>query len=322
LTQTVVDDALLIAYVDGELSPEQCEELEQLMDASPELADRVALLMASVLPYPEAFARQAVPPVPESLTRNVDALVAQHAATNSASAIKCEVPTQAPIGTAYAREQPEPEGFMNRLFGKPKIGWLVAAFVMGATCYGLALQSGVICASLYDSSTVTVSNVAQIQPSAWVKQAVGYQQLYSRDTLNYVNPNMDGASKTVDDIRHLDGLALRVPDLRVAGLTFKLVQRLRFNGTALIQLVYLPDKGDPVALCVMKESMPDQPIARTSVAGMNVTIWREAALGYALIGLPEGIDMNAVAHLVAAPSSALLFTSNAPSPLWIVDIHR
>nr|WP_314578009.1 anti-sigma factor [uncultured Pseudomonas sp.] len=321
MTQTVIDEALLIAYVDGELSPEQCEELEQLMNASPELADQVALLMASVLPYPEAFARQAIPPVPESLTRNVDALVAQHTATNSASVITSEVPPQAPSGTAYVREQPGPEAFLNRLFGKPKIGWLVVAFALGATCYGLALQSGVIGALLNDS-TVTVGHVAQIQPSAWVKQAVSYQGLYSRDTFNYVNPNMDGASRTVDDIRHLDGLALRVPDLRVAGLTFKRVQRLRFNGKALIQLVYLPDKGDPVALCVMKESMPDQPFAQTSVAGMNVTVWRQAALGYALISSPEGIDMNAVAHLVADPNSASLFTSNAPSPLWIVDIHR
>jgi len=317
LTTTVADDALLMAYVDGELSPQQCEEIEQLMNASPDLAERVALLMASVLPYPEAFARQPVPPVPESLVRNVDQMVALHVGACATTPQNSDRPAlvQKPLKTF------QQESLLSRLFGRPKIGWLAVAFATGCVCYGLVLQPGVFSDGLNDDSLISGNAVGQIQPSAWVKQAASYQQLYSRDTMSYVTPDPEGVGKTINDIRHVDGLALRVPDLSSAGLTFKRVQRLRFNNKALIQLVYLPQRGDPVALCVMKEPMPDQSVAQLDVSGMNVVVWRQSELGYALIGSPEGVDMNAVARLVADRRSGQLFAGNLSLPMWIAGIR-
>ncbi|MDF0730898.1 anti-sigma factor [Pseudomonas entomophila] len=310
LTTTVADDALLMAYVDGELSPQQCEEIEQLMNASPEVAERVALLMSSALPYSEAFARQAIPPVPDSLVRNVDALIAQHAAA---------------AAPAPTRAAGEPESLLTRLFGRPKFGWLAVAFATGATCYGLVLQAGFIGGALNTDNTLQQApSVAQVQASPWVMQAASYQQLYTRETVNYVTPETDDVRQTIADIRQVDGLELRVPDLSAAGLTFKRVQRLRFNNKALVQLVYLPQQGAPVALCVMKEPKPDQSIAQLKVSGMDVVVWRQSQLGYALIGAPDGVDLNAVARLVADRSSGQLYTANArlPSPFWFADIRQ
>ncbi|ANC04071.1 hypothetical protein [Pseudomonas putida] len=309
LTTTVADDALLMAYVDGELSPQQCEEIEQLMNASPEVAERVALLMSSALPYAEAFARQALPPVPDSLVSNVDALIARHAA---------------PASTAPSRPAAKPESLLTRLFGRPRFGWLAVAFATGAVCYGLVLQAGFIGGALNTDRALQAPSVAQVQASPWVMQAASYQQLYTRDTVNYVTPDTDDVRKTLADIRQIDGLELRVPDLSAAGLTFKRVQRLRFNNKALIQLVYLPQQGDPVALCVMKEPKPDQSIAQLNVAGMDVVVWRQSQLGYALIGAPDGVDLDAVARVVADRSSGQLYTANAslPSPLWFADIRQ
>lgn len=309
LTTTVADDALLMAYVDGELSPQQCEEIEQLMNASPEVAERVALLMSSALPYAEAFARQALPPVPDSLVHNVDALIARHAA---------------PVSAAPSRPAAEPESLLTRLFGRPRFGWLAVAFATGAVCYGLVLQAGFIGGALNTDRALQAPSVAQVQASPWVMQAASYQQLYTRDTVNYVTPDTDDVRKTLADIRQIDGLELRVPDLSAAGLTFKRVQRLRFNNKALIQLVYLPQQGDPVALCVMKEPKPDQSIAQLNVAGMDVVVWRQSQLGYALIGAPDGVDLDAVARVVADRSSGQLYTVNAslPSPLWFADIRQ
>lgn len=100
------------------------------------------------------------------------------------------------------------------------------------------------------------------------------------------------------------------------------MQRLRFNNKALIQLVYLPANGAPVALCVMKEPKPDQTIAQQSVAQMNVVTWRQSELGYALIGEPEqGVDLNAIARLVADRSAAPLF-ADVPAPMWIASIQK
>jgi anti-sigma factor RsiW len=67
-----IDDTVLLAYVDGQLTPERRSEVEAAATASPDLAARLAAMRASVLPYAAAFARQALPPIPESLARQVD----------------------------------------------------------------------------------------------------------------------------------------------------------------------------------------------------------------------------------------------------------
>ena len=310
MTTMVADDALLLAYVDGELSPQQCQEIEQLMEDSPEVAERVFRLMASSLPYPEAFARQAIPPVPESLVKKIDALSKQ------------AVPTQPLAQPQSARQSAAPAASLfHRLFGQPRLGWLAVAFATGATCYGLVLQAGFLGSAARSDNQVQAPVVAQNQPSPWVQQAASYQQLYTRDTVNLVTPDAGIVAKTVSDIRQVDGLALRIPDLSSAGLTFKGVQRLRFNKKALVQLIYLPANGAPIALCVMKEPKPDQSPAQMRVAEMNVVVWRQSELGYALIGEPEGVDLNAIARMVADRSAGQLFAVR-PAPLWIADTRE
>lgn len=309
----VADDALLMAYVDGELSSQQNQELERLIDASPDLAERVSRLMASCLPYEEAFARQNVPPVPESLKLSIAALSAQHSAAHTARA------TAAPAPTSISAEKTD--SVFARLFAlfEPKFAWPAVTFAAGAACCALVLQLGAFNGALKPGFDASAPAVAQT--SAWVQQAAAYQHLYTRDTVAYAVQPSDVVSKTLADIRQVDGLALRVPDLTSAGLTFQRIQRLRFNDKALVQLVYLPVNGAPVALCVMKEPKPDQSIAQQSVAQMNVVTWRQSELGYALIGEPEGVDLNAVARLVADRSAAQLFAGSS-APLWIAGIQK
>lgn len=310
----VADDALLMAYVDGELSSQQNQELERLIDASPDLAERVSRLMASCLPYEEAFARQNLPPVPESLKLSIAALAAQHSAAAE--------PEVAPAQRAAAHPSGKADSVFSRLFAlfQPKFAWPALTFVAGAACYALVLQVGAFSGALKPGFDASAPAVAQTSP--WVQQAAAYQHLYTRETVAYGAQPSDVVTKTLADIRDIDGLALRVPDLSSAGLTFKRVQRLRFNNKALIQLVYLPANGAPVALCVMKEPKPDQSITQQSVAQMNVVTWRQSELGYALIGEPEqGVDLNAVARLVADRSAAQLFAA-VPAPMWIAAIQK
>src|ERR1700754_4850229 len=79
-----LDDMLLMAYVDGELSPKERQEIEKEIATSPEAAERVALYSASRLPYNEAFADQKLPPVPESLAKRIEDLARSHAAVPAA----------------------------------------------------------------------------------------------------------------------------------------------------------------------------------------------------------------------------------------------
>ena len=159
------------------------------------------------------------------------------------------------------------------------------------------------------------AKMASASLSPWVIAAVGYQQLYTRDTLAYAEENPATTSKIVDDIRRDDKLALRIPDLSSAGLTFKSVRRLHFNNKPLVQIVYLPENGPPIALCIMKGVKADQPVAAQLVDTMHVVTWRQAELSYALIGKTEGVDLDALGKRISNDEVEQLF-SNASSTLF------
>src|SRR5262245_43495356 len=73
-----LDDILLMAYVDGDLSPQERQQVEQEIAASPEVAERFAYFSASRLPFREAFGSQKLPPVPDSLTKKIEELARAH----------------------------------------------------------------------------------------------------------------------------------------------------------------------------------------------------------------------------------------------------
>lgn len=292
-----IDDAILLAYVDGDLPSDECAKVERLIHDSAEVASRVSMLRASQLPYKDAFDQQSLPPVPESLTRSVEELIRQHAAKASAQhAAESTVPAAATAGD-------EPEALLgtnvHRLKSKsrakalPGLSWpkLAVAFVAGAFCCGLALR---LVPQLAGGSGTfsTASNDFGMTP--WIKAAAGYQQLYTRDTVALLQPDTKTTAAILGDIRHVDDIAMEIPDLRSQGLTFKRVQRLRFHDKPLVQIVYLPENGKPVALCVLKEAKADAAPSAGNVQGMDVVAWRRGQLGYALIGEHGSVDLDAL----------------------------
>lgn len=151
------------------------------------------------------------------------------------------------------------------------------------------------------------STSAPLPVARWIKAAAGYQQLFGRETVVDSEVNAVSLAKTVDAIHNEDKMALQVPDLAPLGLTLKGVKRLRYHGETLVQIVYLPKTGAPVALCVMKELLtpthgaPGQ--TRLTVEDMDVLTWRQADLRYALIAVPGSTDLPALAKDVETRST-------------------
>jgi anti-sigma factor RsiW len=298
-----MDDILLMAYVDGELTPHEREEVEKAIRTSADVAERVALLEASVLPYRRAFQQQALPPVPESLTRKIAELAHAYATPAAAS----------PVGGNH--RAPAPDSQPDPLAGpslpvrsrlRTAAPWLAVAFVAGAFCCGVVLrfapgaaQGGFAQSAAQVAGQNGMHDGAQGGASPWVMAAVSYQRLYTRDTVALDSSNMAAAAHVVDNIRHDDGLPIRVPDLRSAGLTFKRIQRLRYNNKPLVQIVYLPEKGLPVALCVMKDEKADSALAQQQVDSMDVVTWRRDKLSYALIATPGDTDLGALGKRIS-----------------------
>ena len=293
-----MDSVLLVAYVDGELSAEECQEIEKEIAVSPDAAELVAQLRASQLPYAQAFAQQKLPPVPDSLTEAVAAMARAHAQRTD---------TPGANDTAVTRDAFTPPSTPIRSPLRIAPPWLAVAFVAGVLCYGIGtrfLPGFGVNPNTNPTATLAAANP---QEPTWVAAAAGYQQLYSRETVAQVPVNAELTAQTVDEIQHQDGLNVRIPDLSQAGLTFKRVQRLRFKDKPLVQIVYLPQQGAPIALCVMKEARPDATIAEQHVESMNVVTWRHADLSYALIGKPEGTDLSALAKRISDNDVQTLF---------------
>ncbi|PCE22857.1 hypothetical protein BWP39_24555 [Paraburkholderia acidicola] len=279
-----IDETLLLAYVDGELSGTQRAEVETLVAGSDEAAEFVRMLRASQFDYRAAFAAQKLPPVPESLTQNIDALVQQHRATHGAANADRTTNVSPTATTAPVR---------SRLRSVPV--WLAAACVAGAFCAGLLLRTGPLIGTSGDGM------------SPWVAAAAGYQRLYTRDTVAYTPVDPQRTARVIDEIRAKDHLALSVPDLSSAGLQFKAIQRLNFNNKPLVQIVYLPLKGPPVSLCVIGDPKPDAVVAARTVDSMHVITWRQAQVGYALLGNVSGVDLESIGRQIAGHGTHPLF---------------
>lgn len=325
-----LDDIELMAYVDGTLPAREREAVKRALSGSSDAMQRVARLKASCLPYVEAFAQQALPPVPESLSARIGDMA--HAAKKAArDPARSKSPSRqgaaAPPGSdASANDAVVPHPVSDTVSATIRSRLRIAparlavAFVAGAFACGLVLRvgngAGAGPASMPGAWVASMGTGV----SPWVAAAAGYQRLYSRDTLANVEADPALSAKTAAQIRDDDGLAVRIPDLSAYGLTFKRVQRLRFNDKPLVQIVYLPERGAPVALCVMKEVKPDAGLTTRQVASMTVVTWRQSELGYALIGPPHGIDMNALGDSISTRRAAPLFGSlPAPIPLAALD---
>jgi anti-sigma factor RsiW len=281
----MMDDILLMAYIDGELTPREREDVEHSIRVSPEIARRVALLEASALNYRHAFSHQLVPPVPLRLANEVTRLSSMHSAAPTSSSL---------ISRIAAR---------LRFPAQLSLPTLAMTFAAGAlSCAGvLRLATN----ATHDEGGITVAAQQTAAPgiSPWVQAAVTYQQLYTRDTVAFDAPTPRLASQVITQIHDDDRVAIHIPDLRSAGLTFTRIQRLRVHGKPLVQMVYLPKTGLPIALCVMNDAQPDTTMTRQRVESMNILTWRRAKISYALIGTMDDNQLLEIGKQIAQPST-------------------
>ena len=274
-----VDDTLLLAYVDGDLSQELKAEVELSVAQSAELADRLAAMRASVLPYAAAYERQPLPPVPPALAQRVAELARVSADTSL------------------------------RLSPRPTWPWLTGAFAAGVVCCAILLR--------FSMGPWVAGAPSTVPP--WIKAVAEYQDLYSRETLADVVEDQVLTHKILGDLHRTGGLSIRVPDLRDSGLAFKRVQRLNFHGRAVAQVVYLPERGTPVALCVTQEAGGDLAPQAEQVGDMKAVTWRHDGQGYVLLGKDPHLDLTGLARSIVDSGIPALYSRLTNSPAEIAD---
>jgi anti-sigma factor RsiW len=179
------------------------------------------------------------------------------------------------------------------LRGRPRVWWGAAA---------AAVVTFVVCGG---ALKVWMEKSAA---SPWVEAVASYQELYARETLSSITADQALTQKVLSDSRAA-GVTVSIPDLRSTGLEFKRVQRLSFRGQPVIQIVYLPRAGDPVALCITRESsVPGAPRFQ-QIGPMRAAVWHDGALGYVLIAKNTPVDLMDLGRRISNGAIQNLFTA-------------
>jgi len=187
-------------------------------------------------------------------------------------------------------------------------GWpgLAAAFAAGVLCCAVALR-------LLFPGAAGFSMTAQVEP--WIKAVADYQQLYSRATVKHVTEDPQLSTRIISDLSTADGLNVFVPDLRAAGLSFKRVQRLSFHERPVVQMVYLPEQGEPVALCVTRDARPDEKPHAQQIGELSTVAWRHGDLGYVLVGKGSAQALLDLGRHIASGQANRLYGGTGSSPV-------
>ena len=253
----------LRAYADGELPAQLRQALEGAIAADPALAAQLEALFASRLPYQSAFSQEPVAGVPPALQARVAELAAVATASHE-------------VALAGA-----PGRVTQQLGGSPWM-WLALLLVSLVVVYAAATQR---------------QRGAAVDIEPWVQKVSSYHSMYARET---VTDGGIGLVQTQALQRRLrqQGLHLQIPELSAQGLRFYRAQQLQMDGRMVLQLVYLPEQGLPVALCLTP--MPEQQERSVAVEGLQALTWHAKGWAYLLVGSLPMVQMEKIRRDVPA----------------------
>jgi anti-sigma factor RsiW len=283
---TQLSDEHLLIYLQQSLTAAQSDELEQELLRSPEWATRLLHLRQGDLPYTAAFAQEALPETSVQLSDKVKhwcQLSANPKRTPPQKASQANRWRQLWIGGPWQ--------FDTSAFGGiRRLSSAVAVFAIG-------ISVGLVGSSLHQAS---------VSPAPWEQAVAHYQRLYQRETVASLRYDPVDSARVLDQAAQRYGLKIAIPDFSQQGLELKRVQMLGLLGKPIIQIVYLPKNGSPIALCITTASA--QPMtsspgldATDDYLGQRLLSWRYAGAAYLLIGEHSPQQLQQLQRLMPAP---------------------
>ncbi len=244
-----IDEIQILNYVEHKLDAPTRAAFEKIMENDAELQKQVRAIKASQLPYDAAFAAEKIPDVPERLQEQLEQLSSVSFGTS--------------VKQVFSRSQ----------------RWLMFA------CLCLAFITG----SLVTLGFNSIKSGSEYELSAYgnhvlIDAMIQYQALYSRATVETVRQSFENANILIEDFNQRGKYKLVIPDFSGDGYEFRRAQELAFYEQAIIQMVYLPTNGKPLALCVTKVAIPNQGMKHYQSAGINSILWVKQGLSYMLMG--------------------------------------
>ncbi len=252
---TELSDELLVAYVDGQLARDQSKAVERVLEQDEVAAQRVEAMRAAHTRLEAAF----------------DAMLADELAAMTGIA-----------------DDPVPERRQSA-FGLLRRGGAIA-FIGGAVCLLMAgAVGGYALRAIPDPSGLTPQARVPVVTGAstardWQDDVIITHTLFGRDTFSVGLESQANIDLVRFHLGNLVGAEIQIPDLGTRGLTFKRAQVLERQGEVIVQIAYLPLKGEPVALYTRWDEGADTPIALSRSDGMAAAQWRQENLTTLLVG--------------------------------------
>lgn len=267
----IPDDALLTAYLDGELAAEERMALDDRLGQEPLLAARLERLQEGgegIAPALAVLAGSA----PEARLRAM--LAAQLA--------------DKPVARAAAEKKRRP-WFALPSLGQPwrpvaaLASFVLVALVAGGIGYGLALRGG----------------ETHGGGETWLQAVAEYWRFTTVKTLALV-PSPDLAASQLQLASTALGLPLAPRTIAGDG-AFRGAQLYAFEGKPLVQIAYLdPDYG-PIAFCIIRNGAKDSIAPTTTeIEGFSIVHWQAGGYGRMLIGRAPAQHLEALAERLDA----------------------
>ena len=264
-------DEALIAYLDGELEPEEQRHVAAWLDADPAGRDRLAALARSADLIRTAYADIANEPVPERLL----------------AAARGETPGETGGGT-----EPEAEIVVlrPRRSAGPVPSWRIAT-AAAAGLFGIMVGGAGTYLGMGMLAPRTIEDQPQLAAAAaqriWLDNAAASYKL----TVNAGDGMLIDVPASNDSREALQKISqglpqVRFPDLKAWGLNLRGARLVAVDGRPAAQLVYVTDDKaiGPLTLVIAATKQPDVTPAIERRQDVNVLYWRNHGRAYALVG--------------------------------------
>ncbi len=252
------DDALLTAFIDGELSADGRAALERRLAGEPALAARLAELERGGREIAGAFD-----------------LVLSAAPEARLAAL---------LGEAEARVKAAARPLPRHRWRALAIAASVAIFVVGAAA-----------GALLPLATGLVQPTPEAEAPNWRQAVAEYMGFMTPETLAIIADNPAALAGELSKVGEKLSVDLAPDRLALPDAALKRASLYDFRGKPLVQLAYLSPGEGAFAFCIIANGRADAAVAFEQREGFNIVFWNRDGRGYMLIGKAPRAALEAFA---------------------------
>ncbi|PST19413.1 Fis family transcriptional regulator [Rhizobium sp. JAB6] len=265
----------LSAFMDGEMSREEKEELEKLIASDADARRIYDELKHGSDVGRKAFDEVLKEPVPLALVRSIKS-------------------TQPP-----KTREPSPRLTRQSLklapTGKQSLAAALILFVVGG---GIGYLFGMQPADVPVGAPPTPT---QLMLRNWLDDIAAYHRIYSRQPQHMVELQASQLDEIAKWLASTVGVKFNFPDLAADGLVFQGARMSVAAGKPVGQLIYKNLDGDVVAICFTKtDGTADDDFSETIKDDISIVSWHRNGATYAIVGPSSNAMLDQIANRVSS----------------------